>query len=200
MRLLATKGCGSAIIELVFAVAGIGYVREEHDFASAEGKRALLPYNPLAQVPTLILPDGAVMTETAAIALYIDELVPQAELAPARGDPLRRELLRWLTFIVAAVYPTFTYGDDPSKWSCGAELARATNAHREALWRHLETVAIGPWFLGERFSMLDLYICVMTHWRPRRAWFAEHCPRLHAIALATDRDPRLAPILVANFG
>ncbi len=58
---------------------------------------------------------------------------------------------------------------------------------------------MGRWFLGERFSALDVYVGIMTHWRPGRAWFAEHCPRLHAIAEAVDRLPALAPVWAANF-
>ena len=41
---------------------------------------------------------------------------------------------------------------------------------------------------------------VMTHWRPRRAWFAEHCPKLHAIAVAIDATPALRPLWDAEFG
>lgn len=125
---------------------GHGYSRDEHDYDTAEGKRALLAYNSLAQVPTLILPDGKAMTETSAITLYIDELVPQAELAPPVGDPLRRELLHRLMFIVAAIYPTFTYGDEPSKWGCGAELAPRTRIAR----RYGDTSR--PWRSGRGFS------------------------------------------------
>ncbi|HEY0252884.1 MAG TPA: glutathione S-transferase family protein, partial [Kofleriaceae bacterium] len=149
--------------------------------------------------PTAILPDGSVMTESLAIVLALDEEVPGAGLLPARGEPLRREALRWLTFIVAAIYPTFTYGDDPKKWAGGAELRAATDAHRTSLWEYLETIARGPWFLGEQMSAIDLYIGVMVHWRPRRAWFAETAPKLDQIASAVIREPQLAPIMAANF-
>ena len=43
----------------------------------------LAELNPLAQVPTVVLPDGTVMTESAAIMLYIDGLVPELGLVPA---------------------------------------------------------------------------------------------------------------------
>ena len=149
----------------------------------------------------MIAPDGGVMTETAAIALHLDELVPAAGLFPAPRDPLRREALRWLMYLVGAVYPTFTYGDEPAKWigDAGPMLRDATDAHREALWRQVEAVARAPWFLGPRFSMLDVYLAVMTRWRPRRAWFAEHCPRIAAIAASVDDDPRLRALWAANF-
>jgi GST-like protein len=199
-RVLASKGCGSTIAELALALAEVPYDRVEVDYATEAGRAVLLPHNPLAQVPTVILPDGGVATETLAIVQLLDEERPGSGLLPRVGDPLRREALRWATFLVAAIYPTFTYGDDVARWGGDERLRASTDAHREAMWRYLEGVAGQPWFLGPRFSAIDLYIAVMAHWRPRRAWFAEHAPRLHAIADAVVRDPRLAPIMAANFG
>jgi GST-like protein len=199
-RVLATKGCGSAIVEAVLSLAELPYGREEHDYATNAGHDALIVHNPLAQVPTVILPDGSVMTESMAIALHVAELVPAAELMPAIGDPLRKDALRWLAFFVAAIYPTFSYGDDPAKWGSNKGLRAATDTHRQELWRYLEaSVVRGPWFLGERLSVLDVYVAVMTRWRPRRAWFAEACPKLHTIAVQLDRDPRLAAVWAVNF-
>ena len=202
-RVLGTKGCGSAIVEAALVLAGIPYEREETDYGTAEGHAKLTDAgNALAQVPTVILPDGTVMTESAALVLYIDGLVPDLGLVPSLRDPLRREFLRWLMFLVAAVYPTFTYGDEPAKWTpAGAgELRQSTEDHRKSLWRLVEGAVRGPWFLGERPSALDLYVSVMTRWRPRREWFAEACPRLYKIALAVDEDARLSNVWATNFG
>jgi GST-like protein len=196
-RVLATKGCGSAIVEATLAIAGIPYDREEHDYLTPEGRAAIAAFNPLGQVPTVVLPDGAVMTESAAIALYVADRAPG--LLPPAGNPARPAALRWLVFLVAAIYPTFTYGDDPKVFGCGDELRRSTDKRREQLWRQVEAVAQQPWFLGDQQSVLDVYISIMTRWRPRRAWFAETCPRLTAIATALDRDPRLAAVWAANF-
>ncbi len=198
-RVLGCKGWGSAIVEAALTVANVPYEREEIAADPDRLREALLPYNVLAQVPTCVMPGGEVMTESLAIVLHLDEVVPAAALLPPPGDPARREALRWLTFLVAAVYPTFTYGDLPKKWSCGDELRRSTDAHREALWKYLDGVARGPWFLGERQSAIDLYLGVMTRWRLRRAWFDAQCPKLAAIAHAIDRDPRLAAVWAANF-
>lgn len=197
-RVLASKGCGSAIVEAALVIAEAPYERVEIDYESPAGKAVLLERNPLAQVPTVIAPDGLALSESAALVQIVDELAPQAGLLPPVGDPLRREALRWLVFFVAAIYPTFTYGDNPAKWGSGEPLKAATNAHREALWRHLEGVARGPWFLGSRLSALDLYVAVMANWRPGRAWFGEHAPKLDAIARAVERDPRLAEVWRVN--
>jgi GST-like protein len=199
-HVIGCKGCGSVIVEAALALAEIPYTREEVDYTVASPARdRLASLNPLVQVPTVVMPDGGTMTETFAMILHLDEIAPACGLLPVFGDPLRREALRWLTFLIAAVYPTFTYGDDPAKWGGGGPLGDATLAHRQKLWSHLETIAKGPWFLGARFSALDLYVSVMTRWRPNRAWFAEHAPRLHAIATALDDHPRLRELWAANF-
>jgi GST-like protein len=198
---MGCRGCGSAIVEAALVLAQIPYERDETDYDTPEGHAKLAEVNPLAQVPTVIMPDGTVMTESAALILYIDGLVPELRLVPNVRDPQRREMLRWLMFLVAAIYPTFTYGDDPKKWvgEAGAKLRESTDEHRKSLWRLVEGAVRGPWFLGETPSALDLYVSVMTRWRPRREWFAEHCPRLHAIATAVDDDARLKDVWATNF-
>ena len=201
-RVLGCRGCGSAIVEAALVLAKIPYDREETDYATPEGHDKLAQVNPLVQVPTVILPDGTVMTESAAIILYIDGLVPELGLVPGVRDPQRRELLRWLMFLVAAVYPTFTYGDEPKKWvgdHGDDKLRESTDEHRKSLWRLVEGAVRGPWFLGETPSALDLYVSVMTRWRPGRGWFAEACPRLSKISVAVDEDPRLADVWKSNF-
>jgi GST-like protein len=203
--LFGCKGWGSVLVEAMLVSAGLPYRLEPVDMSKpAEVEARLRPVNPLGQVPTLILPDGTVMTESAAIALYLDGLVPSSGLAPPVGDPARPAFLRWLAYMVGAIYPTFTYGDDPSRWvddeAARRQLRASTDRHRERLWRQVEgEIRPAPWFLGGRFSVLDIYVGAMTHWRPRRDWFAAHCPRLHALALQVDAHPALQPVWQRNF-
>lgn len=199
MKVIGTKGCGSVIAEAALISSGVSYQREEIDYEHPTP--AFLALNPLGQVPTIVMDDGSVMTETAAFAIWLDGEHPEAKLLPPPGDPLRAQALRWLVYLVAAVYPTFTYGDTPSKWvgDAGPALKASTNAHRERCWKQVEAAVVGPWFLGERSSFLDVYVCVMTRWTPRREWFARETPKLHAIATAVDADPRLRPLWEANF-
>ena len=203
-RLLGCKGCGNAIVEAAFAVAGIPLECEEVDYGAASPTRArLLEVNPLAQVPTLVLPDGRILTESLAMLHYLDDLVPQAGLIPRAGQAGRVAFLRWSTFLVAALYPTFTYGDEPAKWVADAngakQLRASTDRHREDLWRQVEAAAGEPFFLGARMSALDLYLCMMTRWRPGRKWFAANAPRLVAIAETTAASPQVAAVVDRNF-
>ena len=203
-RLLGCAGCGSAIVECAFALAKLPLEYEEVDYAAGSPTREkLLAVNPLGQVPTLVLPGGGVMTESLAMVHHVHDLAPQARLVVAAGEPERAAFLRWSTFIIAALYPTWTYGDEPGKWvedTAGAkQLRESTNRHRQVLWGQVEEAAGAAWFLGERFSAIDIYITVMTNWRPGRKWFAANAPRLHAIAQKAAALPEVAAVLERNF-
>jgi GST-like protein len=205
-KLFARPGWGSALVEAQLAWYGLPYEIEEVDdlFKSAAAREAVRPANPLAQVPTLILPDGQVMTESAAITLHLADIAASADLVPAPGEAIRPAFLRWLVFLVANIYPTFTYADDPARFVLGEAAQQAfranVDAYAQRLWRQVEDAAGQPWFFGERFTALDIYAAVMTRWRPRRAWFAGECPRLYATALRTEVEPRLAAVCRRNFG
>ena len=179
MRLFGEPGWGSAIVETQLVWYGL-----EHDFERVgdlfkdkEGRERLVAVNPLAQIPTLVLADGTVLTESAAITLHLADVTGLDSLVPRRGAATRAAFLRWLVFFVANLYPTYTYADDPSRFVDGEEAQRSFKAHvfayREKLYRLLEGTAGRPWFLGERFSALDIYTCVMSRWRPGREWFAD---------------------------
>jgi len=202
--LLGCKGCGNAIVESAFALAGIEFDYEEVDYADDSPTRPrLLQVNPLGQVPTLVLPDGTVMTESLAMIHYLNDLAPGAGLIPAPGDPSRPAFYRWAVFLAAAVYPTFTYGDDPKKWVANEEGAKqlraSTDAHRQEMWKRLEGIAGDPWFLGAKRSALDPYLPCMTRWRPGRKWFVANTPRIVAIARRANALPELAPVMQRNF-
>jgi GST-like protein len=187
-RLIASKSAGSMIVEAALALAGLPHEIEMIPYGEPGPQRdRLLALNPLGQVPTLLLPDGRVMTESAAMILHVADQAPKAGLTPPANDPVRPLFLRWLMFIVAAIYPTFTYGDDPSRWAsdedAGKHLRKATDEHRKELWLYFAAQnPCKPWVLGERFSALDLYIAVMNMWRPGPAWFKKEAPELAAVA------------------
>jgi GST-like protein len=200
--LYGKPGWGSAIAEAMLEIARVDYRIEPVDPLEAGPARdRLLALNPLGQLPTLVLPDGAVMTESAAIALYLGDLAP--ELVRTPGGPDRAAFLRWLVFLVAAIYPNCLYGDFPKRFvsdeAAGRQLQASADALSETHWRQLEgVVAATPWFLASGFSALDIYVRVMTFWRPKRPWFEANCPKVLAIAKAADAEPRLTRVWARN--
>lgn len=203
--LYGNPGWGSALVEAQLDAYGLPYRYETTGdlFASAEARERLAPKNALTQVPTLVLPDGRVMTESAAITLHLADLTGRDDWVPGAQAAERADFLRWLVFLVANVYPTFTYADVPTRFvpdeAAAKDFRGAVDAYQKRLWQAVEPHAAAPWFLGARRSALDLYVAVMTRWRPRRDWFAAETPRLHAIALRTEALPELAPMLARNF-
>ena len=202
--LYGVRGWGSTLAE-----GALAWVDADHSFVDVEGFDApgpardrLLEVNPLARIPTLVSRDGLVLTESAAIVLHLAELHPEKALAPNAGDPLRPRFLDRLVWFVSALYPTFTYRDYPERWAPSAEneLRERVDAFRKSLWLQFEAqIGEGEWVLGDRPSALDLYVAIMSHWRPRRPWIREHCRKLGAIALRAEKLPWLAPVMARNF-
>lgn len=203
-KLYASPGCGSMLVEAAFAKAAMPLEIIDIDWEETGwDSEVLKSLNPLGQVPVLVLLDGVVMTESAAILLHLTEIAPHARLAPPPGDPSRPQFLRWLQFLVSAVYPTFTYGDRPERWlpgheAAGETLTAANIEHRKTLYRHMESHAGAPYFLGAHASLIDIYLWAMNHWRPRQDWFAAETPKLHAIAETMRREAWIIPVAKRN--
>lgn len=204
MKLYARPGWGSAIVEYQLAFLGLPFERILVDdlFLAPAARAQLQPLNPLAQIPTLLLDDGSVLTESAAITLWLADLTGTDTLVPGPTAPERPAFLRWLIFLVANIYPCFTYADHPARFvslpAAQAPFREAVNTHEQKLWHQMESAANAPWFLGERVSAIDIYLAVMTKWRPGRDWFRAETPRLFAIAAAIEALPQLQSIIAAN--
>ncbi len=143
------------------------------------------------------------MTESAAITLWLADLAGSDDLVPRPDEPERRRFLRWLVFITSNIYPTYTYADDPSRFvhqpAARQGFAEAVHAYGRKLYAILETEAARPWFLGDRFSALDIYVGTLSHWEPGRPWFEANAPKLTAIADAVTALPRLSDVWARNF-
>jgi GST-like protein len=200
MQLYGVRGYGSAITEAMLTLAGQDYAFIEVDGFDRPGpaRDRLAAVNPLVQVPVLRLDDGLVLTETAAITLYLADRFPG--LAPAAGTPERTRFYRLLIWLVANIYPTFTYGDYPDRWvpSAPAELVEATDRYRERLYGWLEEQVTGPFILGERLSALDIYIAILVAWRPGMQWFQTNTPRLAEVAALTRAIPQIREVTRRN--
>ncbi len=205
MTLYGTKGWGSVLVEtqLVWYGLPFSFVDVGDVFKDDAARARLSALNPLGQMPTLVLADGAIMTESAAITLFLADMTGRDDLVPGPGSPARPAFLRWLLFLTSNVYPTYTYVDDPSRFvpleAARQGFADTVNAYARMLYGLLNETAGAPWFLGERFSALDVYIATMAHWRPGRPWFATHAPALAAITEGTLKLEKLRDVWAENF-
>src|SRR6185369_15738462 len=94
-KLYGRPGWGSAIVEAQLVWHGLPYTYEAVDdlFKSPDARARLEKVNPLAQVPTLVMPDGGIMSESAAITLLLADITGKDELVPAAGATERAKFL-----------------------------------------------------------------------------------------------------------
>ncbi len=117
---------------------------------------AFLAVNAMGKVPT-VTADGVPVTEVGAIAIFLADLFPEANLAPGLSDPARGTYLRWIVFNHAAVEPAVmdkarnTPAGLPSSALCYGSYDDTVSALAGA-------VESGPYILGERFSAADVVI------------------------------------------
>ncbi|MDN6884370.1 glutathione S-transferase family protein [Variovorax sp. CAN2819] len=199
---------GSGATPVHAALTLIGARVETVDIAPWEGeaeRERVSTVNPMRQVPALVLPSGEVMTESAAILIWLGDRYPEAGLCPAPDDPLRARYLRWMVYLPAAIYSMFWVRDEPSRLvpdpAAQAAMLERTAERIAHCWQLMDSQIDepAPYLLGEKISMLDLYVTVMSRWTPRRGHFYRVAPRMARVVRRVDADPRLAEFWAARF-
>ena len=199
------RGAGSVPVEATLTLLGLPYeVVEAAPWEGGEELRRAARVNPMRQIPTLVLPSGEVMTESAAILIWLAEQHLQARLAPPAGDPRRAAFLRWMSFIPASIYSLYWIRDDPLRLAgdeAAAELIKARTAERIGeCWRIMDAqIEPGRYLLGEDLGVLDLYVTVVSRWTPRRERFYREAPRMAEVVRRVDAEPRLQAFWAERF-
>ena len=203
-RLYGWRQTGSMAIEAAFAEVGVDYdfvpvSRKTDENLKAEFTRI----NPRQQLPSLMLPDGSVMTEGAAMLLHIGDAFPETRLIPKPGSSERAQHDRWLLYFAVNVYEGELrqlrhgrYTTEPA----GAEGVKA--AADSYVERHFQIyndiLETGPYLFGEHFSMIDIYVWMLAQWMDQ-PWLERHCPKVKRLAAAVMARPLIAPVQRAHF-
>lgn len=110
--------------------------------------------NPMGKLPAL--EDGdAVVTETAAIGVYLADRYASGRLAPTLQDPVRGAFLRWCFYSPSVIEPCCMAHSAEWEYSPGSAGWGRYDRMLETLDGALEP---GPWLLGERFTMADVVL------------------------------------------
>ncbi|MNI38823.1 Glutathione S-transferase GST-6.0 [compost metagenome] len=196
--LYGAAGSGSVPVEATLRLIGLDYRLVEAAAWEGEAERAkVAAVNPMRQVPALVTPQGEVVTESAAILIWLADSHPEARLSPALDDPRRAQFLRWMSFIPASIYSMFWVRDDPSRLAgddpaAQVEIQRRTAERIAECWRIMDgQVAPGRFLLGEEMTVLDLYVAVASRWTPRRRRFYVEAPRMAEVVRRVDALPQL---------
>lgn len=128
-----------------------------------------LQVNPKGKVPAIVLDDGRILTEAAAILIYLAEQFPQANLGNG-NDPYDRykleELLAYMTSEVHADFaPHFVpqrFINDESQYDA---LRQATYKRLHEHYTSLNERLEGKnYTVGIRRTVADPYLYVLTRW------------------------------------
>lgn len=197
--LYGRAGSGSGACEAILALSGLPFKVVEVAKIDDQTPEWFLEINPLGQVPTLVLPDGTALTESAAILIYLADLAPQTGLAPAIHDPKRAAYLRWMVFLSANIYMSalrYYYADRYTTDVNGASaVSEAANMCIEADWDIFEAALGDTTFVfGETMSTVDLYVGMLAWWRDDLAGFNANHPKIMRLVHAVSAHPVIKPI------
>jgi glutathione S-transferase/GST-like protein len=197
-KLYWAQGSGAMAPQALFEEIGAEYEKIVIDFEKEEHKsEEFLSVNPLGQIPALILPDGTLMTETAAMLVHIVDRHPEAKLAPPAGSVESARFLRWLFFLASNVYPAVLRFYSAERYSTDPGAAEGIKAAAEKdldeQFKILEdALEPGPYLLGEAFSAVDIMLWMLIQWHPDPARLFEEAPRVKQVAELVQARPAIA--------
>jgi len=130
--------------------------------AGEQRRPAFLAVNPMGKVPA-ILHRGELVTEQAAIFIYLADLFPKAGLAPALDDRLRGPYLRWLVYYGSSFEPAVV---DRALKREPAPPAMSPYGDYDTMLKTLtDQLAKGPYLLGERMTAADVLWGTALAWK-----------------------------------
>ncbi|MDF3020988.1 MAG: glutathione S-transferase [Steroidobacteraceae bacterium] len=145
-------------------------------------------YNPLGRVPTLVLPNGEKLFESAAILDYLDELVgPERALLPVSG-PERRLALNLIAMATGAadkgvlqLYEGVFRPESKRHQPWLDRLRLQMGSSLAAIDRYMGERGVAQWLVGKRMTQADITaVCAFT-------FVARRCRR------SARRDCRSSP-------
>lgn len=175
---------------------GIPFARNTISVFSQADQMAAI--NPLVRIPSLVLDDGDVLIDSAAILDHLDEVAgPAVALVPRKRDERRRvmQLIAIATGAIdkaaAQVYERYFHTADAvsENW-----LARSRDQMRGGL-AYLEGRLAGEWLALDRFTQADVTTAALIGYlklRVPEVDVSRDYPRLAALAARCEEMPAFA--------
>jgi glutathione S-transferase len=165
MKLFYAPGSSSLLSHIVLHQAELPFepVRIDEHTKAISGGGDYRSVNPLGYVPALVLDDGTLLTEGAAIVQYVADLVPGKKLVPPNGTIERVKLQSWLNFFASEIHKR---GFSPLFYKGVPEEGRDVFRTRlKARFTHLDRhLASSEYLMGRDYSVADAYLFVVSNW------------------------------------
>ncbi|MFC0203023.1 glutathione S-transferase family protein [Novosphingobium soli] len=179
--------------------AGADYEQVLVDWKSKP--EAFLAANPMGKVPTIVhhAPGGdRVVTEAAAICLYLAEMHPEAGLLP--NDEEMADYYRWTVFAAGPIEQAITSRALKFEPKPEQEMMAGWGSFERTIHTIEAKLEGATWVCGERFSMADVYVGSSIDWGltfgilpplPALVAYAERCQQRPAYKAAKAIDGKL---------
>ena len=168
-KLYGRPGSGSLAVQMALEEIGAPYERIWVGTGAADVAQ-FRETNPTGRVPALMLPDGTVMFESAAMLIHLALAHPKSALAPQPGTNRHAAFLQWMVFLSANVYESVLRVYYSARYSPRGEAdAAAIREQGTADYcAHLELIAraLNPYVLGGGYSIADAYLHMLASWYP----------------------------------
>ena len=194
---------GSCMIEIALQRCAVPWRRiDAASWAEGAGSDELARINPLKQVPTLLTPDGQVLTESAAILIHLGLEFPAAELLAGN----RAQIIRGLVYIAANCYSAIGIIDYPQRWlgnvneTVQAQLVTGTRRYLHQAW-----VVFADQFAGQLFASNDtpnalgLMAAAVSRWDESREALNGLAPGFAQSLAQVDADPVVTPVFARHW-
>lgn len=164
MKLYYSPGACSLTQHILLCLSGNKFEIERVDLKSkkTEHNRNFLDVNPRGQVPTLELDDGTILTENIAIAQYIADKSPNANLLAPIGHNDRYQTLSWLSYVATELHhaygPLFR-SEDPAIKEAAIKVLEVKFSYINEKLKNRQFIAT------DSFTIADAYLYVVLRWR-----------------------------------
>jgi len=197
-KLYGRPGSGSLAVQIALEEIGAAYERIWVGSEAAEVAQ-FRATNPTGRVPALMLPDGTVMFESAAMLIHLALSYPKSALTPQPGTNRHAAFLQWMVFLSANVYESVLRIYYSARYStrgeADAEAIRAQGTEDYETCLGLITRGLGPYVLGGSFSIADIYLYMVASWHPGdKAQLYRRLPKLEAHAKIVSARPAVAKV------
>jgi GST-like protein len=203
--LYGAAASGSVAVEAALTLLGIPFqLIEGETWSSQAARQRVGEQNAMRQIPTLVLPSGETLAESAAILIWLADAHPAAKLSPALDDPMRAQFLRWMFFVSSAIYSLHWIKPDVTRigapQSAKGDVVDSVHERIAFCWRTMDAqLSPSRYLLGDTLSVLDLYVAVISRFGPWRERFYQEAPKMTPVIKLVDDDPRLKELWERRF-
>lgn len=198
MKLYYKAGACSLSPHIALREAGIEFEMEAVDLQTKRTASGadFTQINGKGYIPALVLDNGKVLTEGAAIVQYIADLKPESGLAPANGSGARYELQSWLSFISTELHKPMGSMFNPAQSQDWKAAAQALLSKR--LDWLVGELGEREFLLGDRFSVADGYLFTVLGWAGLVGFSLDPWPSLQAYRARIAARPKVVEALKAE--